>query len=134
MSFIIGVGILVAVLPLLVNSVAFLAGAEDSATFHPVSYGQECNKGDCHPITHGYLSGSGEPVTWHQYEPLAIPFTVRVPVWGRGFGRDPITGTSQGIGLLLAAMAGCPLAFFLIRSSVKNVRGFRDRLFDYRET
>ena len=66
--------------------------------------------------------------------PLSIPFTVRVPVWRWGFGYDPIAGTRQGIGLLLAAMAGCAVAFLLIRSSVKNVRGLRDQLFAYRET
>src|SRR5262245_48428126 len=89
---IIAVGIFVLVLPLLVNSVAFLAGAEGSDTFNPVSHGQQCHKGSCHTVTRGYLSGGGQ-VTWPRDVPLGVPFTVRVPVWGWGLGHDPIPGT-----------------------------------------
>ncbi len=58
-------GMGVASFPGLVNGVAYLAGAESSAMFMPVSSGQQCGRGGCSPITNGYLETAGDPaVTW----------------------------------------------------------------------
>jgi len=83
--------IAVAILPEQVNSVAYLAGAESQDTLNPLSYGQAC-KGGCHTVTEGYLSKSGADVTWDSQVPLGQPFTVRVPVWASGTGRNLIYG------------------------------------------
>jgi hypothetical protein len=84
--------IAVAILPEQVNSVAYLAGAESQDTFNPLPYGQACSKGGCHTVTEGYLSKSGADVTWDSQVPLGQPFTVRVPVWASGTGRNLIYG------------------------------------------
>jgi len=84
--------IAVAILPEQVNSVAYLAGAESQDTFNPLPYGQACSKGGCHTVTEGYLSKSGADVTWDSQVPLGQPFTVRVPVWAWGTGRNLIYG------------------------------------------
>jgi hypothetical protein len=133
-GLIISVVVIVLVLPLLVNSIAFLAGAEDSDTFHPVSYGQECHKDSCHTVTHGYLSGRGEQVTWPRDVPLGLPFTVRVPVWRWGLGHDPIPGTGTAIGFLVAGLVGCAMASLILRGCVKSMRTRRATRFDYWDT
>ena len=56
MAILLGLG--VAALPALVNGVAYLAGAENTATFIPTSFGQMCGRGGCSTITNGYL-GTG---------------------------------------------------------------------------
>jgi hypothetical protein len=133
-GLILGIVIPVLVLPLLVNAIAFLAGAEGSATFNPVSHSEQCHKESCHTVTQGYLSGSGEQVTWPRDVPLGLPFTVRVPVWGWGLGHDPIPGSGTAIGLLIVGVIGCGLAFLFLRASVKNARRRRAMRFDYWET
>ena len=56
MAILLGLGVVA--LPALVNGVAYLAGAENTATFVPTSYGQMCGRGGCSTITNGYL-GTG---------------------------------------------------------------------------
>lgn len=133
-GLIIGVVIFVLVLPLLVNSIAFLAGAEGSDTFNPVSHGQQCHEGSCETVTHGYLSGSGDQVTWPRDVPLGLSFPVRVPVWGWGLGHDPIPGTGTAIGFLFLGLGGCGLLLLVVRAAVKNVRRLRATRFDYGDT
>jgi hypothetical protein len=131
-GFIFGIVIVVLVLPLLVNAIAYLAGAEGSDTFNPASYSQQCHKGSCHTVTQGYLSGSGEQVTWPHDVPLGVPFSVRVPVWGWGLGHDPIPGTGTAVGFLFMGLIGCGLAFLILYTSVKNARRLRaERFADY---
>ena len=61
-------GITVFLLPAVVNSWAYVVGAEHQDTFNPVSYAQACNgvgrHGRCHIVTEGYLSKSGADVIW----------------------------------------------------------------------
>jgi biotin transporter BioY len=94
----------VAILPIQVNSVAYLTGAESRDTFNPVSYGQACSKGGCQTVTEGYLSNSGANVTWEGQVPLGQPFTVRVPVWAWGTGRNLIDGDGTAIAMVIVGL------------------------------
>lgn len=83
-------GIGVAVLPILVNGVAYLTGVENSSVFLPLSYSQECGRGGCNTVTDGTLA-SGASVTWPRRVPLGQEFPVREPArdWGFGAGSGP---------------------------------------------
>jgi hypothetical protein len=96
--------IAVAILPEQVDSVAYLAGAESQNTFNPVSYGQSCGRGGCHPVTEGYLSESGAHVTWDGPVPLGQPFTVRTPLWAWGTGRNLMYGDGTPIAVIIVGL------------------------------
>jgi len=69
----------VASLPGLVDGIAYLAGAESSSTFLPLSYGQVCGRGGCSTVTYGVLA-NGASVTWPDQVPLGQAFAVREPL------------------------------------------------------
>jgi hypothetical protein len=96
-------GIGVASLPGLVDGVAYLAGAESSTTFLPVSYGQSCGRGGCSTVTDGVLA-NGASVTWPDQVPLDQSFSVREPLWDWGFGAQMIDGDGSAIGTLIAGI------------------------------
>src|ERR1700685_4550060 len=91
-------GITVYILPAVVNSWAYVLGAENQDPFNPASYGQACNSvtrrypGGCQIVTEGYLYKSGADVTWGSQVPLGQPFSVRDPLWAWGRGRTLISG------------------------------------------
>jgi len=100
-------GFTVALLPAEVNAWAYVAGAEPQDTFNPVSYGQACSavrRGGCHPVTDGYLSKSGGKVTWGSQVPLGQPFSVSVPLWDYGTGRNLISGDGSAIETIVPAL------------------------------
>jgi hypothetical protein len=87
-------GIAVAILPAEVNSWAYLVGAENHDTFHPVAYGQSCSKvarggGGCHTVTEGYLSSSGAHVTVWQPGATRPAVPCPRPALGLGHRADP---------------------------------------------
>jgi hypothetical protein len=101
----------VVLLPAEVNSWAYVTGAEHQDTFNPVSYGQTCNSGTgrsggftCQTVTEGYLSTSGEHVTWGSQVPLGQPFSVRDPLWDWGRGRTILSGASAAITNIIAGL------------------------------
>lgn len=89
-------GIGVAVLPILVNGVAYLTGVENSSVFLPLSYSQECGRGGCNTVTDGTLA-SGASVTWPRRVPLGQEFPVREPAWDWGFGAQLINDDAAAI-------------------------------------
>jgi hypothetical protein len=99
-------GITAYFLPAEVNSWAYVVGAENQDTFHPVDYRDSCTGvprgGGCQVVTDGYLASSGTDVTWGSQVPLAQPFSVRDPVWAWGTGRSLI----GGYGSAIASIAG----------------------------
>jgi hypothetical protein len=103
-------GITVFILPAVVNSWAYVVGAENQDTFNPVSYGQACNSvthrypGGCQIVTEGYLSNSGADVTWGSQVPLGQPFSVRDPLWAWGRGRTLINGDGSAIPTIIAGL------------------------------
>jgi hypothetical protein len=103
-------GITAFILPAEVNSWAYVLGAENQDTFHPVSYGQACSltphrfSGGCQLVTEGYLSGSGADVIWGSQVPLGQPFSVRGPLWAWGRGRVILTGDGPAIANIIAGL------------------------------
>jgi len=95
-ALLIPLGIGVAVLPGLVDGVAYLTGAENSSVFLPLSYSQECGRGGCSTWTDGTLA-SGASVSWPRQVPLGQEFTVREPVWDWGFGAELINDDGSAI-------------------------------------
>jgi hypothetical protein len=84
-------GLGVTMLPGLVNGVAYVAGAESSTTFLPLSHGQECGRSGCSPLTNGVLA-DGASVSWPGSVPLGQAFAVREPLWDWGLGSGLIDG------------------------------------------
>jgi hypothetical protein len=116
-------GITVALLPAEVNSWAYVTGAENQDTFHPVSYSQACvgihsryGPTGCHTVTEGYLSNSGADVTWTGMVPLGQPFSVRDPLWAWGRGRILLTSDGAAIANIIAGLFfnGAALLFLYI--------------------
>jgi hypothetical protein len=90
-------------LPGLVNGVAYLAGAESSTVFTPVSYGQQCGRDGCSTVTNGVLS-DGSSVTWQDKVPLDQAFAVREPLWNWGYGSGLIDGDGSAIIFIVAGV------------------------------
>jgi hypothetical protein len=121
MAIVLGLGI--GALPGLVDGVAYLAGAESTSTFLPISYSQECGRSSCTTVTDGILA-NGASVTWPDQVPLVQPFSVRVPMMNWGFGSQLEDGdgaaiTSIVVGVLFDGFAGFEVFFV-----VKLVRGW----------
>lgn len=74
--------------PAVVDGTAFLAGAERTVTFDPISYQTNCDRYSCQTITDGILEtgGAGISASWQNVVPLGKPFQVREPVWRWGLG------------------------------------------------
>jgi len=101
MAVLLGIG--VASLPGVVDGVAYLAGAESSSTFLPLSYGQDCGRSGCSTVTYGVLA-NGASVTWPDQVPLGQAFAVREPLWNWGFGAQMIDGDGSAIGTIVAGV------------------------------
>jgi hypothetical protein len=116
--------ITVYLLPQEVNAWAYVVGAENQDTFNPVSYSQ-CpvvfGRG-CHVVTEGYLSRTGEEVTWGGQVPLGLPFSVRDPLWAWGTGRGLIDGDGSAIPDIVAGLFFDAVALLLLYVVVVIVR------------
>lgn len=123
-------GLGIAVLPGFVDGVAYLAGAENTATFVPASYGQQCSRSGCSTITNGYLAtsdgGVGAPVTWPGDVPLGQSFQVHEPLWDWGFGSQLIDGDGSAIGSIIAGVlldgAAALVTFAAVKLTMNMVR------------
>jgi hypothetical protein len=96
-------GIGVAALPGLVDGVAYVAGAENTAVFLPTSYGQDCGRSGCTTVTDGVLN-SGESVTWPDQVPLYQSFPVARPLWDWGFGSNLIDNDGTAAATIFAGV------------------------------
>jgi hypothetical protein len=104
------------ILPQEVNAWAYVAGAENQDTFNAVSYSQ-CTIAyhhGCHVVTEGYLSRTGEQVTWGSQVPLGHPFGVRDPLWAWGTGRKLIDGDGSAIPDIVAGLFFDAVALLLL--------------------
>jgi hypothetical protein len=119
-------GITVLLLPSVVNSWAYVVGAENQDTFNPVSYSQACSSltrgGGCHIVTHGYLSKTGADVTWGSQVPLGQPFSVRDPLWAWGTGPNLTSGDGSAIGTIVAGLFFDAVTLLLLYALVVIVR------------
>jgi hypothetical protein len=78
----------VVTVPALVDATAYLAGAEKTVTFDPISHQTNCDRYSCQTVTDGILKtgGAGISASWQTVVPLGKPFQVREPVWRWGLG------------------------------------------------
>ncbi len=120
--------------PAVVDGMAYLAGAENTVTFDPVSYQTNCQNGGCQTSTDGILEtgGAGTDATWPAVVPLGQPFQVREPAWRWGLGESLIN--SEGIAAFVVlfglGMDGfAVLVMFLLVKLLRNgLRYRRQRL------
>jgi ABC-type Fe3+ transport system permease subunit len=111
-------------LPQEVNSVSYLAGAEQQVTFHPVSHTQSCAaRAGCSTVTIGFLTSSAADVTWPRDVPLGEDFPVRAPLWNWGAGQRLITSTVGAIGWLLLGLLVNGLALLILWRGFSGLRG-----------
>jgi hypothetical protein len=112
--------------PAEVNSWAYVVGAEHQDTFNPVSYSESCGGGGrfggCHTVTVGYLSHSGEDVTWGSPVPLGQPFSARDPLWDWGTGRTLTNGDGTAIPTIIAGLFFDGLTLLMLYVLVLLVR------------
>lgn len=117
--------------PAPVDGVAYLAGAEGTNTFYPVSYQTHCQY-TCDTSTDGYLeTGSARiSASWPKVVPLGKPLHVREPVWRWGLGEALID--SDGTAVIAIAVSllievfGVLVMLQVVRL-VRNWRRHRDR-------
>jgi len=119
MAILLGIG--VASLPGVVDGVAYLAGAESSSTFLPLSYGQDCGRSGCSTVTYGVLA-NGASVTWPDQVPLGQALAVREPLWNWGFGSQMIDGDGSAIGTIIAGLLFNGFGVFILIHLVKLAR------------
>jgi hypothetical protein len=119
MAILLGIGI--ASLPGVVDGVAYLAGAESSSTFLPISYGQDCGRSGCTTVTYGVLA-NGASVTWPDQVPLDQAFAVREPLWDWGFGSRMIDGDGTAIVTIIAGAAFNVFGVFILIHLIKLAR------------
>jgi hypothetical protein len=74
--------------PAVVDATAYLAGAERTVTFDPISHQTNCDQYSCQTVTDGILEtgGAGVSASWQAVVPLGKPFQIREPVWRWGLG------------------------------------------------
>ena len=101
MLILLGIG--VAALPGLVDGIAYVAGAENTATFLPTAYSQDCGRSGCTTVTEGVL-GNGASATWPNQVPLGQSFTVAQPMMNWGFGSNLIDGDGTAAGTIFAGV------------------------------
>lgn len=105
------------ILPQEVNAWGYVVGAEQSDSFHPVSYAQACTLTrtlHCVEVTEGYLSRTGANVNWGPQVPLGQPFKVRDPLWVWGTGRSLIDGDGSAIPDIVAGLFFDGVALLLL--------------------
>lgn len=115
--------------PAVVDGVAYLAGAEKTVTFDPVSYQTNCDQNGCQTSTSGILEtgGAGIQSTWPDEVPLGKPFAVHEPLWRWGIGgalinSDGIAVTAVVVSLLIEVVAA-----FLVILFVRMMRNWLRR-------
>jgi hypothetical protein len=118
-------GITAYILPVEVNSWAYVVGAENQDIFKPVSY-SHCpvvNHRGCQVVTEGYLSKSAAEVTWGSQVPLGQPFSVRDSLWAWGTGRNITSGDGSAIPDIVAGLFFDGMTLLLLYVLVVIVRG-----------
>jgi hypothetical protein len=116
-------GIGVASLPSLVDGVAYLAGAENSSVFLPLSYSQDCGRSGCNTVTDGVM-GSGANATWPSQVPLGQAFPVREPLWNWGFGSQLIDGDGTAIAFIFLGVLFVGFSVLVLVHLVKLMRRY----------
>jgi hypothetical protein len=113
--------------PGVVDGVAYLAGAENTVTFDPLSHQTNCDRYSCQTSTDGILESSGTSVnaTWPNVVPLGKPFQVREPVWRWGLGEALIDSDGIAVGAVLICLLIEGAGVLVVISLVRLARNWR---------
>jgi hypothetical protein len=119
------VAVAVVSVPAVVNGVAYLAGAEKTVTFDPVSHETVCHtRGGCETVTEGIMEtgGQGTEATWPHEVPLGKPFPIRQPYWQWGLGAALIDSAVIAVVAILVSLLIQAFAVFLVVRLISRVR------------
>jgi hypothetical protein len=125
-------GVAVVSVPAVVDGVAYLAGAEHTVTFDPVSYQTNCDQYSCQTTTDGIMQtgGAGVQASWPDKVPLGKPFQIREPVWRWGLGGALIDSDRTAVIAILVSLliegAGVLVVVRLVKLA-RNVRRHRQQ-------
>jgi hypothetical protein len=113
--------------PAAVDGTAYLAGAERTVTFDPVSYQTNCDRYSCGTITDGILEtgGAGISASWQNVVPLGRPFQVREPVWRWGLGLALIDSDKTAVIAVAVSLLIEGFAVLVVVKLVKLARNWR---------
>jgi hypothetical protein len=114
--------------PAPVDGVAFLAGADKTATFDPVSYQTYCQYG-CTTSTDGYLETGGARISssWPDVVPLGRPFQIREPAWRWGLGGALIDSDGTAVIAIVVSLLIELFGIFVLVQVVRLGRNWRRR-------
>ncbi len=113
--------------PAVVDGAAYLAGADNTVTFDPVSHQTNCTQYDCQTSTVGILEtgGSGVEATWPDVIPLGRSIQVREPEWRWGLGEALIDSDGIAVGAVLISLLIEGAAVLVVIRLVKLARNRR---------
>jgi hypothetical protein len=120
-------GVAVVSVPAVVDGVAYLAGAEHTVTFDPVSYQTNCDQYSCQTTTDGIMQtgGAGVQASWPDKVPLGKPFQIREPVWRWGLGGALIDSDRTAVIAILVSLLIEGAGVLVIVRVVKLARNVR---------
>jgi hypothetical protein len=117
--------------PAVVDGTAYLAGAEKTATFDPLSYQTSCNhfsaNYSCFTSTDGILKtgGAETSATWQNVVPLGKPFQVRDPLWRWGLGLSLIDNDRIAVVAVLVSLLIEAAAVLVVIQAIRLSRNWR---------
>jgi hypothetical protein len=122
------VAVAVVSVPAVVNGVAYLAGAEKTVTFDPVSHETVCHtRGGCEVVTEGIMEtgGQGTEASWPHEVPLGKPFPIRQPYWQWGLGAALIDSAVIAVVAILVSLLIQAFAVFIVGRMFIRIRARR---------
>jgi hypothetical protein len=115
--------------PALVDATAYLAGAEKTITFDPISHQTNCDRYSCQTVTDGILEtgGAGMSASWQNVVPLGKPFPVREPIWRWGLGLALINSDNTAVIAIVVSLLIEGAAVLVVVKMVRLARNWRRR-------
>jgi hypothetical protein len=113
--------------PALVDATAYLAGAEKTVIFDPISHQTNCDRYSCQTVTDGILEtgGAGISASWQNVVPLGKPFPVREPVWRWGLGLALINSDSTAVIAMVVSLLIEGAAVLVVVEMARLARNWR---------
>ena len=119
------VAVAVVSVPAVVNGVAYLAGAEKTVIFDPVSHETVCHtRGGCEVVTEGVMEtgGQGTEASWPHEVPLGKPFPIRQPFWRWGLGAALIDSAVIAVVAIFLSLLIQAFAVFIVVRVISRAR------------